>query len=78
MSVKKALRELESKGSNHGDDDGGDGPDGRDSGGEDDWFWYLFEFPGNTFSEASDDNCSLLTPSDEDEITVLGPDISGR
>lgn len=65
---------LEGDGNDHGDDDDSDG---RDGGGTDNWFWCPFDFPGNTLSEAPDDNCSLPTPSDEEETSLLGPEISG-
>ena len=65
----------EGDGNVYGDEDGSDG---RDGGGTDNWFWRPFDFPGNTFTEAPDDNSSLATSSDEEETSLLRPDISGR
>lgn len=67
--------EPEGDGNDHGDEDGSNGRDGGDT---DNWFWRSFDFPGNTFTEAPDDNSSLPTSSDEEETSLLGPDISGR
>lgn len=38
-------------------------------------FWRPFDFPGNTFTEAPDNNCSLPMSSDEEETSLFGPDI---
>ena len=54
------------------------GSDGRDGSGTHNWFWRPFDFPGNTFSESLDDNCSLPTSGDEEETCLLGPEIAGR
>lgn len=62
----------EDDGNDHGDEDGSNGRNGGDT---DNWFWCPFDFPGNTFT---DDNSSLPTSSDEEETSLLGPDISGR
>lgn len=44
------------------------------------WFRRPFDFPGNTFSncDATDPNSSSPTIGDEDDISVGGPDISGK
>ena len=65
----------EGDGNDHVDDNGSDGHNGD---GTDNWFWYPFDFLGNTLSEAPDDNCSLPMPNDEEETSLLRPEISGR
>ncbi|KAL9977664.1 hypothetical protein ACROYT_G015093 [Oculina patagonica] len=50
--------------------------DNGDSGVEDckQWFRHLFKFPSNL--DVSDDNDTLLTLGDEDDVTVIGANIS--
>lgn len=56
--------------------------DDGDSGAEDceQRFWHPFKYPGNTFrnSDVSDDNDTSPTVGDEDDVTVIGADISGK